>query len=160
MRRWIFLPIIVMLGILQVTVLDYFKLFGVKPDLLFLVTLTAGFLFYFELKWVLSLGIFAGILKDILSPNPFGINTLLFPLWNFVTIKLSKKVSIENNFLRSIYIFIIVALNDIVTRLIYVCLGNFIPIGVFLRITFLGSLYTALISPLVFEAIKPIVSEK
>lgn len=156
MRNWLFLPIIVVLGILQVTILDYFGIFGVKPDLL-LISVVILSLFSLRLKWILFLSIFVGILKDLLGVNAFGINTLLLPLWSFLIIKLSKKITIDNNFIFATVVFIITVFNDIITTLIFLFLGNLVQWGIFLRITFLGSLYTAFVSPLIFKFIKQVI---
>jgi rod shape-determining protein MreD len=146
--------IIIILAILQVTIFNYFRVFSVKPDLLLIIVVLAALSFQF---WgVLFLSISAGVLKDIFSINAFGINTLLFSLWGFLTIKLSREVSIENNLIRAVLVFIIVILNDIAARLINLTLGNFIPMGTFLRVTFLESLYTALVSLLVFRFMRPL----
>ena len=153
--KWITLLVIIILGLLQVTVLDYFKVFGIKPDLLLASVVLASL--YLELKWVLGLGIFAGSLKDIFSANPLGLNTLLFPLWIFLIINLSRKISIDKDFIRAILIFIIVFFNNIIARIILLLLGKFIPWGVFLRIAFLESFYTAFVSPLVFRVIRAAV---
>lgn len=155
MRKWFFLLLIVILGLLQVTLLDYFKIFGVKPDLL-LIGVVMVSLFSFDLKWALFLSAFCGILKDVMAINPFGINTLLFPLWSFLIMRLSKKISIENNFICAVLVFIIGVSCNIITRLIFLFLGNFISMNVFLRITFLESLYTAFILPLFFRVIRPL----
>jgi hypothetical protein len=48
-------------------------------------------------------------------------------------------------------------INDVITRLIFLFLGNFISWGIFLRTAFMESLYTAFILPLVFKIIKPVV---
>lgn len=150
MRKRFFLLIIVILALLQVTILNYFKIFGVKPDLLLISAVVAG-LFSSDLKWVLFLSVFCGILKDALATNAFGINTLLFPLWSFLMMKLSKKISIDNNFIPAVLIFIIRVFDYIIARLIFLFFGSTIPIGIFLRIVFLESLYTALVSPLLFK---------
>ena len=150
MRKRFFLLTIVILALLQVTILNYFKIFGVKPDLLLIGAVVAG-LFSSDLKGVLFLSVFCGILKDALSTNAFGINTLLFPLWGFLALRLSKKISIDNNLIRAALIFIISVFNFVTARLIFLFFGSTIPMGIFLRIVFLESLYTALVSPLVFK---------
>jgi len=148
-KKLIFIFTIIIFAIFEVTILDYFKIFNVKPNILLI--LVVGLSLSLELRWAINFAVLCGILKDIFSINTFGINTLLFPLWSFLTIELSKKISIDNNFIRAIIIFIIVILNNIITRLILSYLGKIIPMGIFLRITCLESLYTALISPLIFK---------
>jgi len=153
MRNWIFALAIATLSILQVTLLDYLKVFGVKPDLLLICVVIASV--SLELKWVLFFAIFSGFLKDIFAPGAFGINILMLPLWGFLTRQLSKKISIDNDSRRMVLIFVIVIFNDIASRMIFLFLGNpSISLGIFLRIIILESLYTALVSPLVFRIIK------
>lgn len=152
MKKIIFLFIIVIFSMFQLTILDYFKILDVKPDL-FLITVVISSLF-FELKWAMFFGIFNGILKDVFSVNTFGINTLLFPLWSFLTMKLSKRISIDNNFIFAAFIFVILFLNNIIIRLIFIFLGKFfIPLSTSLRIALLESMYTAIVSPLVLKVI-------
>jgi rod shape-determining protein MreD len=158
MRNWIFLVAIVILGLIQVTILNYVRIFNIKPDLL-LISLLLSSLF-FEMKWAFILGVFAGILKDIFSIDAFGTNTLLFALWTYLIVKLSKKISIDNNYIRLPLMFIITLFTSIITRLIVLTQGNAIPLGITLRIMFLEPLYTALIFPLVLKYTQPILSFK
>ncbi len=155
MKNWIFLFIIITCVLLQITILDYIKILNVKPDLLMVSVVFVSI--FLGVRQALFFSIFAGILKDALSINAFGINTLLFPLSSFLIINLSKKVSLDNNLIRMASVFIIMLINDVITRLIFLFLGNFISWGIFLRTAFMESLYTAFILPLVFKIIKPVV---
>lgn len=153
MKKWLFSLIIFVILLFQLTILDYFKIFGVKPDLLLASIVIASL--FFESKWVIVLAVFAGILKDIFGINTLGINVLLFPLWGFIVIELSKRLSIENNFIYLGFIFIITILNSMMLRLISMFMGSIVVSWVvFLRIAFLESLYTSLISPLLFKITK------
>jgi len=147
MKNWIFFLIIVALGMLQVTVLNYFKIFGVKPDLLLITVVIAGL--FFEFKWAFVLSVFAGLFKDVFGANIFGINTLLFPLWSFLIVRLNKEITIDYNFIRIILVFIVSLLHNTITGLILIYSGNLIPLGLFLRIVSLQSIYTALVLPLI-----------
>lgn len=155
MKNWIFLLIILIFALLQTTMLDYVKIFGVKPDLFLISIVLAGI--YFEARWALFISLFSGILEDILGINTFGINTLLFPLMCFLVIQLNKKLSIDNYFLCSIVTFICTLLYAAGTRLIFLYLNNFIPLSVFLRIAFFEALYTSLIFSLIFRTIKRVI---
>ena len=156
MKKWLFSLIIFVILLFQLTILDYFKIFGVKPDLLLASIVIASL--FFESKWVIVLAVFAGILKDIFGINTLGINVLLFPLWGFIVIELSKRLSIENNFIYLGFIFIITILNSMMLRLISMFMGSLVVSWVvFLRIAFLESLYTSLISPLLFKITKPVL---
>ncbi len=154
MRNWFFLIAIFIIAIIQSTLLDYIKIFGVKPDFLLISVVIVSL--NLELKWALVLSICAGFLKDALGINAFGINTLLFSLWSFLIMRLSKKISIDNNLIRAVLVFIAVIFNDIVKILTFLFLGNFfVPFSILIRTAFLESMYTALVSTLAFKIIKP-----
>jgi len=147
MKNWIFFLIIIVLGMLQVTILNYFKIFGVGPDLLLISVVIASL--FFEFKWAFVLSVFAGLFKDIFGANIFGINTLLFPLWSFLIVRLNKEITIDYNFIRIALVFIVSLLHNTITGLILIYSGNLIPLGLFLRIVSLQSIYTALVLPLI-----------
>jgi rod shape-determining protein MreD len=145
-----------MLALLQATILEHFNVLGAKPDLILISVVIASL--YFEAKWALFSSVFAGILKDAMGVYAFGINTLLFPLWAYLIIRLSKKISTDNDFIPAAFIFIVVILHNIIARLIFLSFANSVmPLGVFARITFLGSLYTALVFLLVLRVIRPLL---
>jgi len=148
-KKLIFISVIIILVLLEATVLNYVNIFNVKPDLLLISVIIASL--FFAPGWAISLSIFAGILKDIFSVNAFGMNTILFFLWSFLIIKLSRKIIFDSNYIRLALIFIIAILNSIISRLIFLFSGNFISWGIFLRITSVESLYTALIFLLVLK---------
>lgn len=153
-KNWIFLFIVLISGILQITIPDSFKVFNIKPDFL-LISVVLGSLL-FRPRWAFVFSIFAGILKDTFSPSPFCINTILFILWSFIILKLTRQIAIDNNFMRIGLIFIIAIIHNIITGFILIYSGSFIPLGIFLRIIFLGSLYTAVVLPLAIKIIRPV----
>lgn len=155
MRKLFFTLIVIILSLIQATLINYFQIFLVKPDFLLIVVVLASL--FFNSGWAITFSLFAGILKDSLAINTLGINTLIFPLWSLMVIRLSRKISIENDLRRGILIFIVVVANDLVTRIAQFCLGNIISSGIFLKIIILESLYTAIISPLVFKVIQPVI---
>lgn len=154
MKKWLFSGVILVSAIVEVSFLNYFRIFNAKPDLLLITVVIASL--SFDLRRALIFSIFAGILKDAFASNPFGINMVLFPLWSFLVVKLSREISIDNNYIRSALIFIISVSTAILARLIFAYLGKVVPLGVFLRIAFLNSLYTALVLPLMLKIIKPL----
>ncbi len=152
-KKILYLFIIFVIGIFQVTLLDFFKIFNVKPDLLLISAVIASLVFKF--KWALFFSIFAGIFKDVFVVSTFGINTLLFCLWSFLILKLTKEIPIDNNFIRLILIFIIAFLHNIISGLFLFYSGKPIPLGIFLRTVSIGSIYTALVLLLVFKINSP-----
>lgn len=144
MSKWLILGVIFICALLQSTLLDFFRVFYVKPDLLLICAVMSGLLVK-EYRWAIALSLFSGAIKDILCVNTLGINTLLFPLWTFLVIRLSRKVTLDNTPLRLLTIFLAALLNDISARLIFLFLGNPATTGgAFLRIVFFEPLYTSL----------------
>jgi len=150
------LGIILILGLLQVTVLNYFRIFLVKPDLL-LISLVIISLYLGSLWQVLVFGVIIGMLKDVLSLNISSLNIILFPLWGLAIVKLSKKIVIDTDIIRGLLILIIVILNGVIVRLMYLPAGIVISSGIFFKILVLESLYTALVAPLLFKLIHPLI---
>ena len=141
MRNWFFLLIVFTFTITQVTIVNYFRVFGVKPDLILISVVFAAI--SLDFKWAVSLSIFAGILKDAFSFGPFSISVISFPLCSLFIARISKEIPTDNNVVRAIIIFVSVVFNNILTRLIFLCSGKYVPASVFLRVTFIESLYTA-----------------
>lgn len=157
-RNWVFLTVIIFLGIIQVTILDYFKIFGVKADL-FLISVILSSIF-FAGHWALAFSFFSGILKDAFGAQAIGINTLLFPLISILIMRACKEISIDNNYGYFILACAVSIIYSIATRIILLFLGNFIPGLTFSRIIFLQSLYTAAVLLLVLKAVKPLLAKK
>ena len=149
MKARIFIIFTAILGILQVTLLNSFKVFGVKPDLLLIIIFIAAL--SLELKPALGIGLLAGIFKDAFSLTPPGVSTILFPVWIFLIAKLIREVSIDDNLTRMLLFFVVVLLNNIISGLVLIYSGVFLPLGIFLRITLLASIYTTLVLPLILK---------
>lgn len=153
MKKWVFLFIIFIVGILEASVLNDIKIFNIKPDFLLIAVVAAAL--NFDSKWTFVLSLFAGIMKDIFGINKFGLNVLLFPLWAFAIMRLSRKISIESNFMRVVLVFIISIFHNMIARAILVSSRGFLPVGIYLPTLLFESAYTALISPLFFKVIMP-----
>jgi rod shape-determining protein MreD len=149
MRHWIFLIIIIVFGLLQATLLDYFKIFGIKPDLLLISVVYASVVFEFRRAFALSL--FAGIFKDVFGVSPLGINTLMFGLLSLAIIRLNREITIDYNLIRVGLIFIVCLIQNIIMGLLLVYLGKPVSLGIILRIVSVGPIYTALVSLLVLK---------
>ncbi|MBM3255512.1 MAG: rod shape-determining protein MreD [Candidatus Omnitrophica bacterium] len=159
MNKILFLLSIVLLALLQATVLEYFKFFLVKPDLLLAIVVIASL--SFRMHWAIFSALLAGFLKDAMGAYPFGINTIFFPLCSLMILRLSKDISIENNFVPLAIMFISVILSSIVMRLAFLFMGSsVVSIGIFIRVTFIESVYTVLVFTLLFKAFKRLLSYK
>ena len=139
----------VILGFVQITILDYFKIFGVKPDLILIAVFIAAL--SLGLKPALGLGLLAGIFKDAFTSNLLGFSAILFPIWVFLIAGLIRRVSVEDNISRTSILFVVALLNNIISGLVLIYSIGFLSFGIFLRITFLSSIYTALLFPLILR---------
>jgi rod shape-determining protein MreD len=145
-------------AILQATVLNSVRVFNVKPDILLVI---AAFLsLECDLRWALLLSVFAGVLKDALIGNPFGLNAFMFALWSLLIFRVSRKISIETRLARLLLILIVAGLNILVAKLRLSFTAETIPPGIFLRTAVLEVVYTVLVSPLVFRLISPLLFDR
>lgn len=149
MKKLIFAASIVISALLQTTILNRISIFNVKPDLLLICVIIASL--FFSAGWAAFFSILAGALKDITCVNTFGLFTLLFFIFSFLIIKLSRKISFDNDYVKLALVVILVLLNGIVMRLLFLMSGKFISLGIFLRIVTVDSLYTAFVFPLVLS---------
>lgn len=141
--------------LLQLSFLNIFSISGVKPNFILIFVIIAAL--NFEISISIVFGIFAGLLKDIFITDLPGINIFLFALWVLLINRLSRKIFIDNNVTCMILVFSVALLNGIALNLIYLFLAKPLPVGIFLRISFLESIYTALFFPLVFKITKPFI---
>jgi len=155
MKKIIFLLLIIILGILQVTIFNNLRIFNVKLDLLLMSVVMASLIF--TARWALVFSVFAGFLKDVFAAGTFGINILLFPLWSLLLTKLTKEISIENNYLRVALTFMVTLMHNIISGLIFFYLGNFISLGICLRVVFVGATYSALAFLLLYRITDAII---
>lgn len=156
MRYGLFFLAVIILAFLELTLLDLARVFNIKPNLLLIGVVFAALAF--ELKWAILFAMLSGALKDIFSINPFGLNTVLFTLLGFFIFKLSRKIFLEDNLSRMIVAFAVVLFYDLAAALVFLFFGNFVSLGMFLRIGFLDSVYSALCFPLLYKAVKPWIS--
>jgi len=142
MRNWIFLAVIFSLGIMQATLLDIFRIFNLKADLLLASVVIASLLF--GSGWAVFYSLCAGIAKDVFSHGePASLNTVMFVLYSLLLTWLSRKITLENNYLRTALVFMIALLHNVITGFVWICLGKTLPYGIFFRVVFLASFYTA-----------------
>lgn len=145
----IIILLIYFFSLLQATILNNFRFFGIKPDLLLVVIVILSV--FLEWRWVLFYSLFAGILKDAFCFEPFGVNTVLFPLISYLVYKVSRKISVEDIYALMVVVFAAVILNNSIIRVIFVFSAKIIPSGIFTRGIFIESLYSAVLSPLVVK---------
>ncbi len=143
--------LLLLLVIFEGTVLDYIRIFNVKPELTLAAVVALGF--YYSWGLVLIFSFFAGLFKDILALTPLGINTIIFLLIGYLTVRLSKRFIIESLSLRMTIISAAVILENLIAQLTLSFYLAPVPLGVFLRTILIAAVYTALISPLIIKVI-------
>jgi len=154
MKKWLFVFFTLCLGVLQISPLGALTPFNIKPDLLLIAALSA--VFFFEFKYAFFLSVFCGLFKDVFLVYPLTLNTFLFALWSFVVFKAAKEISTENILVKIGVVFLVALLQNIITG-IACSYAGLIPLGIYLRVVILGSIYTAAVSPLVFKLTKKIL---
>jgi rod shape-determining protein MreD len=125
--------------LLEATVLNGLRVFGVQPQIALVCVVLASL--YLDSAAALGLAIFAGLLKDIFSPCQLGMNTLFFVFCAWAVRKLSRKISLETNYLVLGLICAVVVLRGII-------FSGTAPVGICLRIIILETAYTAAVFPL------------
>ncbi|MFA5115115.1 MAG: rod shape-determining protein MreD [Candidatus Omnitrophota bacterium] len=151
MKRWFSISVVFAAVLLQVMLIDRFKIFGAKPDLILIALVIMAGLYLFQLPWLLVLAFISGALKDIFSGNAFGVNTVLFCCFAVLIVRVSRRISIEGKLRRAALILAIALLDAVGVRVFSVFLGSSASWGIFLRISLLSSLYTALLSLLIMR---------
>ena len=151
MKKYIFLVVALSASLLQVTVFDYLKIFNVRADLLLIASVFAAL--FMKTRQVLFFCLFCGLLKDIFAWGSFGINTVLFCLWGMLILKLSRQLTIDNDYVRIGAMFIIALLDNIAHSLVTIYSGKFVSVGIFLRVISLGPFYTALIFSIILKIV-------
>lgn len=155
-RKLFFIPIILIVAFIQITVLDWVALFGIKPDLLLLVVIVCGL--YFSPGWALGYSIVAGCCKDLFTAVGWGNNIVLFSALSLLLVALHKRIRFDNKIVRVSVVYL--------SYLAYYCVSGLflpqafvVPKGIFLRIVFLGPLYGTLVFfwflPWIEKALKP-----
>ncbi|MBN1913454.1 MAG: rod shape-determining protein MreD [Candidatus Omnitrophica bacterium] len=148
----IFLALTFIFGLMQATVMHYFRFFGTKPDF-FIISVVIASLFY-EPRRSLLLVIFAGLLKDSLSVSYFGMHTVLFIILSVLIIRLSKIITVDNDIVRSVLVLLSALLNNIMARVVFLFSGRVLTWQISLKVIILEAFYTAAVAYFAFRLIK------
>lgn len=154
MKQWPFFVFVVGAGLIQISILEVAKIAGIKPDLLLISMVLASLVF--DLPQAMTVSLFCGLMKDIFATSLFGPNVILFVVWSLLIVRLNREISIDNNYLRSALVFVVSLVHATSSGLIFIASGAVIPFGIFLKIVVVGSVYTAVVLPLVVKAMQPL----
>ncbi len=156
MRNLFFFLTIIILATLGLNWPISLNFFYCKPDLLliFMVALV----FYADFRTALIFGILAGLAKDIFLPWVLPINTICFSIWSYLVYRLGRQISTEEIYVRLVIVLVVGLLNNFIIGIQSVSTGNIMPPGIFLRNLIMVSVYTSLLSPLIFKLTKKIAA--
>lgn len=154
-RFSVYLLLFIML-VLQSTLLDYIKIFNAKPDLLLLLVIFFGLFFGGALGF--ETGLAAGLLKDILSVDIFGVNTIILALTGLMTGLLSPKFFKESKLTQYLLVFMLSTLSmfaryfiDLyISKITYINLSEYLS-GQIIPASFYTSLVSAIIFPILIR---------
>jgi len=149
MKKSAFILIIVLACFTQITLAHHLKLFNEMPDLLLICVILVSL--DFDLKSALLFSIFSGVLKDLFSSSGFGFNVLFFSFWSFAVVRLARKIVFDNDLIRVALVAIVSFLHNLLIAVALFAAGYAIPAGVALRILFIGTIFTAVVSFLFFK---------
>ena len=149
--RLSFYAILTAVFLIQATVLEYIKVAGAKPDLIFLLVIF--FSLFFGAKTGIEAGFVSGLLKDIYSLDVFGINTITLALTGLIAGILSPKFFKESALTQFTLVFAFALLSMLVhfTASLLILKTDYISLSEYLWALMIpSSLYTALASFAIF----------
>ena len=138
------LLVLLVIALLQSTLLNYFCIFTVKPNAI-LASLIL-FIPFFNFRWLVVFALFGGIFYDLFSILPFGTNAVICILWIILARGISRRLSMENDFIRSALLCFMIILNNLALQSILFILDRPIAIGTFLKIVSIESIFTLLLA--------------
>ncbi|MFC1592476.1 rod shape-determining protein MreD [Candidatus Omnitrophota bacterium] len=129
---------------LQSTLLNHFRIFNVKPDLMLVSMVIVSF--FLDLKGALGFAFLNGIFRDLLGVSPHGFNTIMFMLWVILIRRISKNLTVENSLIRSGILCLVILLNNLAGQLMRFVLDKPVESSIFLNIIIIETLSTVLIA--------------
>lgn len=138
------LLVLFIIALLESTLLNHFRIFDVKPDIILAALVI--FVPFFSLTWSVVFAVLGGMFRDIFSILPFGFNVVICVVWIILAKRISRQLSIESNFIRSAILGLIILLNNLTLQSILFVLAKPIAMGRFLTIIFIESITTLLLA--------------
>jgi rod shape-determining protein MreD len=144
-RKQIYALLILFVIILcEFTLFNYFRvIFNAKPDAVLVVLVY--YVAFFNLGWSVVFAFLAGVFRDIFSLLPFGINAISFIVWIILAKQISRRLSVENNFIRAALLFLIIVLNNLTTQSFLFALDRPVAMNVFFKSVLTESILTLLL---------------
>lgn len=147
------LAVIVTALLLQSTVFAQLRLLGVRPELLYLVTIVVAFLEGPGEGAVM--GFVSGLAQDLLLNEPKGILALTLTLLGYTLGLMRQYIVSPSPFLPVILVALGTAGGIVFYVVVSFLLGNFDhSIGFAIRVALLAALYNAILTPIVFPVLR------
>jgi len=147
--------------LLELTVVPYLTLFGVRPDLFFI--LIAFYSFLIHPNRTPHFAVFLGLIRELFSGTLLGLETLSYGISGIMLWFLVMKMERENPYNQAALIFIFSFINLLIISVLNVCLTETsVTMGQIFQMIMGASLYTTLAAPFVFFFIRRVlrVSQK
>ncbi len=141
MRTFLFYVLLFFGIMLQSTILPVVSLWHVKADLSLLLLFIACFALSGEAVFIFSL--FGGVCRDVFFSQPFGMNTVLFPLAAAVVLRVRKEIELDSPVLRLLFLFVFVCAFESVSAFVSALQRPGIPVFTICKIIILEAAYTA-----------------
>ncbi|MGD9015702.1 MAG: hypothetical protein PVI33_06745 [Candidatus Omnitrophota bacterium] len=141
--------LLLIIGLLQSTTLNYFPILDVKPDaILAALIMLAPF---FSLGWSVAFAFLGGLFRDIFSSLPFGFNICLSMLWVILAKQIFRRLSAENGLIRNVTLCLFIVLNNLTMQSILFMFARPLSLGIFLRIVTIESIFTLALAFLIYR---------
>jgi len=142
---------------LELTLCNKIRIMGMRPDILLVAVLFFGF--EFGTTKGMEIGLVAGVLKDLFTIAPFGINTASFFIAGFSAGLLRNKLFRHNIVTQSFSSFTGVVLISAL-NILFLPYGQGSDFENIWRLLLIKAVYTALIAPIIFFILGIFLSEK
>ncbi|MCL6448029.1 MAG: rod shape-determining protein MreD [Armatimonadetes bacterium] len=135
---------------IQNTVLDSLQLFGIKPDLVFVLVIFSALLR--GQKEGAFTGFVAGFLMDLAAGSYLGLNALALLAAGYLAGIMQTALYKDNPFVVALVTLLVSFLTGLIYYLLFLYLGIFISPEMALgRITLFGAVYNALVALLLYR---------
>jgi rod shape-determining protein MreD len=137
------------LFIIQIYLLDLFKIFSVRLDLFVPALVNLGI--SYSLSYVLGFGFFLGLLEDLLSNYHWGINSFIFFLAGYLIYRIKIAFFIEQVSFKILIVILICLLMSMVKAMFLYFYGILPTLDTLLKINFIYIFYTTIFSIPIFK---------
>ena len=135
--------VLFIIAVLQSTLLNHFRVFNVKPDIILVALIIS--VSFFDFKWSMVFSFLVGIFRDSFSILPFGLNTIICILWVFLAKQIYRRLSTEDKLISYAVPCMIVLLNNLTLQVILFLLGKTIALSIFAKVVILEFVFALLL---------------